>query len=68
MAMELKTECQKCGTPLADSGVAYICVYECTYCAARTEAMNDVCPNCDGELVRRPRRKEPSSFGSVADA
>ncbi len=66
MAMELKSECEKCGTRLAHSGIAYICSYECTYCATCTEAMNHVCPNCEGELVRRPRRKELSGSDDVA--
>jgi hypothetical protein len=47
--------------------VAYICSYECTYCASCAEQMNFVCPNCEGELVRRPRREESTSSAS-ADA
>src|SRR6058998_1092937 len=34
MALELKTICEKCGRTLIASGVAYICSYECTYCAS----------------------------------
>ncbi|MGH9821468.1 MAG: DUF1272 domain-containing protein, partial [Pyrinomonadaceae bacterium] len=34
-----------------------ICTYECTFCAACTKEMNAVCPNCGGELVRRPNRR-----------
>ncbi|PYK75521.1 MAG: DUF1272 domain-containing protein [Verrucomicrobia bacterium] len=60
MALELKTICEKCGRTLIASGVAYICSYECTYCASCAEQMNFVCPNCEGELVRRPRREESS--------
>jgi hypothetical protein len=66
MALELKSECGKCGAMVAPSGVAYICSYECTYCASCAEQMDAVCPNCGGELVRRPRREEPSS--AAADA
>jgi len=55
--MELKSECEKCGAPLAHNGIAYICSYECTYCATCTQAMDHVCPKCEGEPVRRPRRK-----------
>ncbi|PZS28606.1 MAG: DUF1272 domain-containing protein [Pseudonocardiales bacterium] len=36
-------------------GEAYICVYECTFCDDCARAMRHVCPNCDGELVLRPR-------------
>ena len=68
MALELKRVCEKCGVPLTPSGVAYICSYECTYCASCAEQMNVVCPNCGGELVRRPRREKPSSSGAVAGA
>jgi hypothetical protein len=66
MALELKIKCEKCGVTLAPGGVAYICSYECTYCASCAEQMNAVCPNCGGELVRRPRREEPSSAAAGA--
>jgi hypothetical protein len=39
---------------LALSDEAYICTFECTFCPACTRAMAEVCPNCGGELVRRP--------------
>ncbi len=67
MALELKRNCEKCGGILMMNGVAYICSYECTYCASCAEQMNFVCPNCEGELVRRPRREESPSSAS-ADA
>jgi uncharacterized protein len=66
MALELKKVCGKCGVMLAPSGVAYICSYECTYCASCAEQMNAVCPNCGGELVRRPRREKSSSAAAGA--
>ena len=59
MALEMKTRCEKCGANLAPRTEAYICVYECTFWASCTEALNAVCPNCSGELVRRPRPKPP---------
>jgi hypothetical protein len=65
MALQLKSECEKCGATLAASGVAYICSYECTYCAACAEQMNFVCPNCEGELVPRPRRRRSASAPSA---
>jgi hypothetical protein len=67
MALELKGICEKCGATLTTSGVAYICAYECTYCTSCAKQTNFVCPNCEGELVRRPRRKKPASSVS-ADA
>jgi len=56
MALEMRTTCERCGTPLAADGGATICSYECTFCADCAEAMEYVCPNCRGELVPRPRR------------
>jgi hypothetical protein len=58
MALQMKALCEKCGQALPAEGEAYICTYECTFCRACTESMAGVCPNCQGELVRRPRRKE----------
>jgi hypothetical protein len=55
MALEMKSACEKCGRKLDAGAEAFICVYECTFCANCTDAMNAVCPNCGGELVRRPR-------------
>jgi uncharacterized protein len=56
MALEMKTACERCGAELAQDGEAEICSQECTFCAACAESMNRICPNCGGELVRRPRR------------
>ncbi|HEU4448762.1 MAG TPA: DUF1272 domain-containing protein [Gaiellaceae bacterium] len=56
MALELRDACERCGAPLAAAGDARICSYECTFCPACSEALSDVCPNCGGELVPRPRR------------
>jgi hypothetical protein len=68
MALELKRECEKCGATLAPGGVAYVCSYECSYCESCAGQVNFVCPNCEGELVRRPRRKETPTSGAAADA
>ncbi len=51
----MRTACERCAAPLRADGVAYVCTYECTFCASCAAAMNAVCPNCHGELVRRPR-------------
>lgn len=58
MALEMRTRCEKCEAELAASGEAYICSYECTFCASCAGEMRAVCPNCGGELVRRPRRAD----------
>ena len=55
MALEIRNKCERCEKNLEPSDEAYICTYECTFCPACTEAMTGVCPNCGGELVRRPR-------------
>jgi len=60
MALLMKSACEKCGQPLEADREAYICMYECTFCPECTAAMKAVCPNCDGELVRRPRKGNAS--------
>lgn len=59
MPLKMKQRCQKCAASLLPDAEAYICSYECTFCATCTSAMARVCPNCDGELVCRPRRVTP---------
>jgi hypothetical protein len=56
MSLEMRTECERCGSRLAADGEALICSYECTFCAACGEELERTCPNCGGELVRRPKR------------
>ncbi|MCA1558499.1 MAG: DUF1272 domain-containing protein [Acidobacteria bacterium] len=57
MALQLKSLCERCGQGIEPSDKAYICVYECTFCHACTMWLGFNCPNCGGELVRRPRPK-----------
>jgi hypothetical protein len=57
MALEMRNECEKCHSPLSPTGTAFICTFECTFCADCTQAMKSICPNCGGELVWRPRKK-----------
>jgi len=49
-----------------------ICTYECTFCRDCAEnVLKGKCPNCGGEMVRRPRRpperlaKHPASSERV---
>jgi hypothetical protein len=56
VALEMRASCERCGAALPHDADARICSHECTFCPACTEAMGAVCPNCGGELVRRPRR------------
>ena len=57
MALEMKSACERCQTQLNPRGDAYICSFECTFCPTCAEALSGTCPNCSGELVRRPRQK-----------
>ena len=58
--LHLKETCELCAKILTkDSSEAFICSYECTYCAAcANERLKRVCPNCDGDLQKRPSRKK----------
>ena len=56
MSLEMRTECERCETAIVDEGLAFICSYECTFCARWATGMDLICPNCGGELVARPRR------------
>jgi hypothetical protein len=59
MALEMRDRCEGCSAPLPFGAAACICSYECTFCPGCTERMASRCPNCGGELVPRPRRKQP---------
>ncbi|WP_062534319.1 DUF1272 domain-containing protein [Mizugakiibacter sediminis] len=56
--LEMRPHCECCGRDLpADAAGAWICSFECTFCddCAR-ERLHGTCPNCGGELLRRPTR------------
>ncbi|HEX9646953.1 MAG TPA: DUF1272 domain-containing protein [Alphaproteobacteria bacterium] len=57
MALEMRPACETCEAPLGHQADAFICSYECTFCAGCAGAMAFTCPNCGGELVSRPRRR-----------
>ena len=56
--LQLRPNCECCDRDLpAESTVAFICSFECTFCRSCVEgALGGRCPNCGGELVPRPRR------------
>jgi hypothetical protein len=56
MALEMRDRCERCDAGLAAGGEAYICSYECSFCRHCSDALEQICPNCGGELARRPRR------------
>ncbi|WP_019376588.1 DUF1272 domain-containing protein [Virgibacillus halodenitrificans] len=53
MGLEMKGMCEKCQRII--SGNAYICIHECTFCEECANEMSCICPNCIGELVKRPK-------------
>lgn len=57
MALEMKDRCERCGDQLAWGVEAYICSYECTFCPRCVADFGNKCPNCGGELLRRPVRE-----------
>jgi hypothetical protein len=56
--LELRPNCECCDKDLPPASLeARMCTYECTFCAeCAANRLNGVCPNCGGELVRRPIR------------
>jgi hypothetical protein len=60
MALEMKKQCEKCDARLGHTDEACICSYECTFCVKCAQEMSNVCPNCKGELVSRPKRQSKS--------
>ncbi|MFT3974372.1 MAG: DUF1272 domain-containing protein [Amaricoccus sp.] len=55
--LDLRPNCECCDRDLPPETDAHICSFECTFCRHCAEAvLGGVCPNCGGELVRRPIR------------
>ena len=71
--LQLRPNCECCDRDLApDSPEARMCSFECTFCEACADrVLHGRCPNCGGELVRRPIRpadaliKHPASMARV---
>ncbi len=74
--LELRPNCECCDRDLPpQSADAMICTFECTFCAdCATSVLAGICPNCGGDLVRRPVRpaamlaKYPASTRRVLKA
>ena len=66
--LELRPNCECCDRDLApDSRQAMICTFECTFCAdCAASKLGGTCPNCGGELVRRPVRPAAKLFKNPA--
>jgi len=54
--LQLRPNCECCNRDLPPDAPARICSFECTFCVACSDKLGGICPNCDGELVARPRR------------
>ncbi|MFC0510057.1 DUF1272 domain-containing protein [Asaia spathodeae] len=56
--LELRPGCECCDRDLPpDTDQAMICSLECTFCLdCTTVRLGGLCPNCGGDLVRRPTR------------
>jgi hypothetical protein len=56
--LELRPNCECCDKDLPpDSPEAMMCSFECTFCRGCAQGvLRGRCPNCRGELVRRPIR------------
>jgi hypothetical protein len=57
--LDLRPNCERCDCDLPNDGdmSAYICTFECTFCAnCAADALNYTCPNCGGDLTLRPTR------------
>lgn len=56
--LQLKPNCELCDVDLpADSAMAMICTYECTFCVnCVDQTLHNVCPNCGGGFSPRPIR------------
>jgi hypothetical protein len=58
--LQLRPSCECCDTDLPPQARdAMICSFECTFCTrCATTRLAGLCPNCGGELVRRPVRPD----------
>jgi hypothetical protein len=56
--LELRPGCERCDRDLPPASPdARICSFECTFCRDCADTkLGGRCPNCGGELVRRPIR------------
>jgi len=57
--LEMRLNCERCDADLAPDEVgAFICSFECTFCADCADGpLDGVCPNCGGDFEPRPMRK-----------
>lgn len=71
--LQIRPGCECCDKDLPPQATdAMMCSFECTFCRECADSkLHGVCPNCAGELVRRPVRpvamleKYPASIDRV---
>ncbi|ARP82961.1 hypothetical protein CAL12_20500 [Bordetella genomosp. 8] len=58
--LDLRPNCECCGKDLPPSALdALICSFECTFCQhCSVTKLHGYCPNCSGDLKRRPTRSD----------
>ena len=55
--LDMRPDCERCGGDLpAHLPGAFICSFECTFCAGCAEELDERCSSCGGELLDRPAR------------
>ncbi len=66
--LEIRPNCECCDRDLPNGDPdARICTFECTFCAACADTIfHGACPNCGGDLVKRPTR--PAAMLATAPA
>lgn len=66
--LELRPNCECCDRDLPPHALdARICSFECTFCSDCADThLQGHCPNCGGELVRRPIRPADKLDGAPA--
>ena len=59
MILDMCPDCHSCGRELPPgTSEAWICSFECTFCTeCAQERLGGICPNCGGNLERRPTRE-----------
>jgi hypothetical protein len=68
--LQLRPNCECCNTDLPPAALnARICSFECTFCADCADTkLQGICPNCGGELVRRPVRSAAKLANNLPSA
>lgn len=56
--LEMRPVCECCARPTPPEATdVWVCSMECTFCQPCVDGpLDGVCPNCGGELTRRPTR------------